>query len=71
LDGPTNTGYEAMAMMRKGQVWNISGSDIMAQATFIVRLRQVAVCEVNWSFAYDPKPTPNVPTQPDTPPGEA
>src|ERR1700692_1243853 len=33
LDGPTNAGgYEAMAMVRKGQVRNISGGDIRAQA---------------------------------------
>jgi transposase-like protein len=38
----TLAGYEAMAMMRKGQVRNVSGSDIRAQATFIAGLFQVA-----------------------------
>ena len=38
----TLAGYEAMAMMRKGQVRNISGSDIRAQATFIAGLFPVA-----------------------------
>jgi hypothetical protein len=38
----TLAGYGAMAMMRKGQVRNISGSDIRAQATFIVGLFQVS-----------------------------
>jgi transposase-like protein len=38
----TLAGYEAMAMMRKGQVRNIIGSDIRAQATFIAGLFQVA-----------------------------
>jgi hypothetical protein len=35
-------GYEAMAMMRKGQVRNIGGRDIRTQATFIAGLFQVA-----------------------------
>jgi hypothetical protein len=39
---PTLSGYEAMAMLRKGQVRNISGNDIRAQATFIAGLFQVA-----------------------------
>ena len=34
----TLAGYEAMAMVRKGQVRNIGGSDIRAQATFIIGL---------------------------------
>jgi IS6 family transposase len=38
----TLAGYEAMAMMRKGQVRNISGNDIRAQATFIAGLFQIA-----------------------------
>src|SRR5271163_3704168 len=38
----TLAGYEAMAMMRKGQIRNIGGSDIRAQATFIAGLFQVA-----------------------------
>ena len=33
-------GYEAMAMIRKGQVRNIGGSDIRAQAEFIAGLFQ-------------------------------
>jgi hypothetical protein len=40
----TLAGYEAMAMARKGQVRNISGNDIRAQATFIAGLFQVAAC---------------------------
>ncbi len=36
------TGYEAMAMIRKGQVRNISGGDIKAQADFIAGLFLVA-----------------------------
>jgi IS6 family transposase len=35
-------GYEAMAMIRKGQVRNIGGRDIKAQARFIARLFEVA-----------------------------
>jgi transposase, IS6 family len=38
----TLAGYEAMAMIRKGQVQNIGGSDIRAQAQFIAGLFQVA-----------------------------
>jgi transposase, IS6 family len=38
----TLAGYEAMAMIRKGQVRNIGGSDIRAQAKFIAGLFQVA-----------------------------
>ncbi len=38
----TLAGYEAMAMIRKGQVRNIRGSDIRAQAEFIAGLFQVA-----------------------------
>jgi transposase, IS6 family len=38
----TLAGYEAMAMLRKGQVRSISGHDISAQATFIAGLSQVA-----------------------------
>ena len=38
----TLAGYEAMAMVRKGQVRNIGGSDIRAQATFITRLFEMA-----------------------------
>ena len=34
----TLAGFEAMAMIRKGQVQNIGGSDIGAQATFIAEL---------------------------------
>jgi transposase, IS6 family len=38
----TLAGYEAMAMLRKGQVRNIRGNDITAQATFIAGLFQIA-----------------------------
>jgi IS6 family transposase len=38
----TLAGYEAMAMIRKGQVRNIGGRDIKAQAKFIAGLFQVA-----------------------------
>jgi IS6 family transposase len=38
----TLAGYEAMAMIRKGQVQNIGGSDIGAQAQFIAELFGVA-----------------------------
>ena len=39
---PTLAGYEAMAMIRKGQVQNIGGNDIRAQAEFIAALFEVA-----------------------------
>src|SRR5215213_2400387 len=38
----TLAGYEAMAMIRKGQVRNIGGGDIRGQAEFIAGLFQVA-----------------------------
>jgi IS6 family transposase len=38
----TLAGYEAMAMIRKGQVRNIGGNDIKAQARFIAGLFNVA-----------------------------
>ena len=38
----TLAGYEAMAMIRKGQVRNIGGNDIRAQAEFIAGLFQLA-----------------------------
>src|ERR1700709_525460 len=38
----TLAGFEAMAMIRKGQVRNISGSDIRGQATFIASAFDVA-----------------------------
>ena len=38
----TLVGYEAMAMIRKGQVRNIGGRDIKAQARFIATLFAVA-----------------------------
>jgi transposase-like protein len=38
----TLAGYEAMAMIRKGQVRNISGSNIRARAEFIAPLFQIA-----------------------------
>ena len=34
-------GYEAMAMIRKGQVRNIGSGDIRAQAQFIAKLFKV------------------------------
>ena len=39
----TLAGFEAMAMIRKGQVRNIGGGDIRAQAQFIAALFQVAI----------------------------
>jgi len=38
----TLAGYEAMAMIRKGQAHNIGGRDIRAQAAFVAELFQVA-----------------------------
>ena len=38
----TLAGFEAMAMIRKGQVRNISGFDIRGQATFIASVFDVA-----------------------------
>ena len=38
----TLAGYEAMRMVRKGQVRRIGGRDMQAQATFIAELFQVA-----------------------------
>ena len=38
----TLAGYEAMAMVRKGQVRGIGGRDMRAQASFIAELFQVA-----------------------------
>ena len=38
----TLTGYEAMAMIRKGQVHDIGGRDLPAQAAFIAELFEVA-----------------------------
>jgi IS6 family transposase len=38
----TLSGYEVMAMMRKGQVRNIGGRDIRTKAAFIAGLFQVA-----------------------------
>ena len=38
----TLAGMEAMAMIRKGQIRNIGGNDIKAQATFIAMLFQIA-----------------------------
>ena len=38
----TLAGFEAMAMIRKGQVWKIGGRDMMAQAGFIAELFQAA-----------------------------
>ena len=38
----TLAGYEAMAMVRKGQVRNIGGRDMQAQAAFVADLFQIA-----------------------------
>ena len=38
----TLAGYEAMAMMRKGQVRRVGGRDMRAQASFVAELFQVA-----------------------------
>ncbi|SDB74585.1 Transposase (or an inactivated derivative) [Belnapia rosea] len=38
----TLAGYEAMAMIRKGQVQKVGGRDIRTQATFVAELFQVA-----------------------------
>ena len=38
----TLAGYEAMAMVRKGQVRNIGGRDMRAQTTFVAELFQIA-----------------------------
>ena len=39
----TLAGYEAVAMIRKGQLRNIGGRNIRAQAAFIAELFQIAV----------------------------
>jgi IS6 family transposase len=39
--GRTLAGYEAMAMIRKGQVQNIGGHNMRAQAAFIAELFDV------------------------------
>ena len=38
----TLAGYEAMAMIRKGQLRNIGGRDMGAQARFVVELFEIA-----------------------------
>jgi transposase, IS6 family len=38
----TLAGFEAMAMIRKGQVRNIGGRDVQAQTAFIADLFQMA-----------------------------
>ena len=38
----TLAGFEAMAMIRKGQVHNIEGHDIQAQASFIAGIFRIA-----------------------------
>ena len=38
----TQAGYEAMAMIRKGQVHNVGGGDMQTQAVFIAGLFEVA-----------------------------
>jgi len=38
----TLAGYEAMAMIRKGQAYNIGGRDMRAQTVFVAELFQIA-----------------------------
>jgi transposase-like protein len=38
----TLAGYEAMAMVRKGQVRKVGGRDMQAQASFIAELFEIA-----------------------------
>ena len=38
----TLTAFEAMAMIRKGQIRHIDGNDIQAQSNFVVSLFQIA-----------------------------
>jgi transposase-like protein len=38
----TLAGYEAMAMIRKGQVRKVGGRDMQAQATVIAKLFEIA-----------------------------
>jgi IS6 family transposase len=38
----TLAGFEAMAMIRKGQIRNITGNDVKAQADFIAELFKIA-----------------------------
>jgi transposase, IS6 family len=38
----TLAGYEAMAIIRKGQIRDIGGRDMRAQATFVAELFQTA-----------------------------
>ena len=38
----TLAGYEAIAMIRKGQVQNIGGNDVQAQTAFVASLFQLA-----------------------------
>jgi transposase, IS6 family len=38
----TLAGFEAMAMIRKGQIRNISGNDMKAQGDFVIGLFQIA-----------------------------
>ena len=60
----TLAGYEAMSMLREGQV-RISGNDIRAQATSIAGLFQIVASEVNWGPSQmTPDPTPDVATEP-------
>jgi transposase-like protein len=65
----TLAGYEAMAMVRKGQVQQVGGRDMRAQATFIAELFQVAsrsrpdrpACTTRFA------PSPDFATQPKEP----
>ncbi len=58
----TLAGFEAMAMIRKGQVRNIGGRDMRAQASFVAELFQVAA----WFFPSrnPPRPTAIFATEP-------
>ena len=38
----TLAGYEAMAMVRKGQVWKVGGRDMKAQTAFVAELFDLA-----------------------------
>jgi hypothetical protein len=42
MEHPPLVGYETLAMMRKGQVKEIDGKDIVAQAAFVNALFDIA-----------------------------
>jgi len=58
----TLAGYEAMAMIRKGQVRTIGGGDIRVQATFIARCSKSPPERL--PIVDNPRPAPNVATEP-------